>query len=79
MEVPVLPFGPGVEAGVEETGFKGTLPGGGGVTTVVAGAVELVPGTMGLTGLNGGTPPGKTGLIGLGGGGTDPKFDLPPG
>ena len=69
-EVPVLLFGSRGTAGVEAMGLSGTLTGGGGVTTVVAGAV---PGTIGLTGLGGLT--GLTGLTGR----TAPGPGLAPG
>lgn len=63
MEVPVLLLGGGTGTGDETTGFSGTLPGGGGTTTVVAGVegvTGVIPGAIGLIGLN-----GATGLIGL--------------
>jgi hypothetical protein len=77
MVVPDLLLGSEVEAGVEDTGFNGTLPGAGGVTTVVAGAP---PGTTGLMGLGGGgaTAPGTMGLIGLTGR-TAPGLGFAPG
>ena len=77
MAVPDLVLGAGGVAGDEEAGFSGAFPGGGGVTSVVAGAGggvttvvaaavdEGVAGTTGLTGLSGAIAPGVIGLIGL--------------
>jgi collagen type I/II/III/V/XI/XXIV/XXVII alpha len=83
MVVPDLLFGSVIEPGVEAAGFSGTPPGGGGVTSVVAGATGAggvtgvigaggVPGTSGLTALNGAGAIAATGLIGETGAGGAP-------